>query len=101
MNKNRRTFLMTLAASGTALVAASAAAQAQLDEKDATAMALGYVSDSAKADAKKFPKHEGTQRCNGCALWQAKPTDAHGNCALFPGKQVDAKGWCSAWAKKA
>jgi hypothetical protein len=101
MIPNRRTFLMTLAASGTALAATTAAAQAQVDEKDPTAAALGYVSDSTRADAKKFPKHDNAQLCNGCTLWQAKPTDALGNCALFAGKQVNAKGWCSAWAKKA
>jgi hypothetical protein len=61
---------------------------------------LGYVADSPKADAKKFPKHDNAQLCSGCALWQSKPTDAQGNCALFAGKQVSAKGWCSAWSKK-
>jgi hypothetical protein len=101
MTHNRRAFLTTLAASGTALVATSAGAQAQVDEKDPTAAALGYVSDTTRGDAKKFPKHDNAQLCNGCALWQAKPTDALGNCALFAGKQVNAKGWCSAWAKKA
>ena len=84
-----------------AACAASAFAQARLDEKDPQAAALGYVADSAKADAKKFPKHDNAQLCSGCALWQSKPTDAQGNCALLPGKQVSAKGWCSAWAKKA
>ena len=101
MKKNRRTFLMTLAATGATLAAAPASAQTPVDEKDPTAVALGYVADTAKADAKKFPKHENAQQCNGCALWQSKPTDALGNCPLFAGKQVNAKGWCSAWAKKA
>ncbi len=64
-------------------------------------MALSYTADSAKVDVKKFPKHDNAQLCNGCALWQSKPTDAQGNCALFAGKQVNAKGWCSAWSRKA
>jgi High potential iron-sulfur protein len=101
MNTSRRTFLMTLAATGAALSATRSLAQARLDEKDPQAAALGYVADSTKVDAKKFPKHDNAQLCNGCALWQSKPADAQGNCALFAGKQVNAKGWCSAWAKKA
>jgi len=101
MNTCRRTFLMTLAATGAALSATRSLAQARLDEKDPQAVALSYVADSAKVDAKKFPKHDNAQLCNGCALWQSKAADAQGNCALFAGKQVSAKGWCSAWAKKA
>lgn len=75
--------------------------QAALEEKDPQAAALGYVTDTTKADARKYPKHDNTQVCNGCALWQSKPTDAVGNCALFAGKPVHAKGWCSAWSRKA
>jgi len=97
----RRVFLMTLAATGAALVTATQArAQAKVDEKDPQAAALGYVADSAKADAKKYPKHEAAQLCGNCALYQGKPGDAAGVCPLFAGKQVQAKGWCSAWAKK-
>ncbi|MDQ0036892.1 hypothetical protein J2W30_004667 [Variovorax boronicumulans] len=101
MNTSRRTFMITLAATGTALSATRSLAQARLDEKDPQAAALSYVADSAKVDAKKFPKHDNAQLCNGCALWQSKPADAQGNCPLFAGKQVSAKGWCSAWARKA
>jgi High potential iron-sulfur protein len=101
MTTTRRSFMMTVAATGAALTTQRALAQAKLDDKDPQAVALGYVSDSTKADAKKYPAHASTQVCSGCALWQSKPTDAFGNCALFAGKQVNAKGWCSAWAKKA
>ncbi len=96
----RRTFLMQVAAAGTALAASQAQAQAKLDEKDPQAVALGYVADSAKADTKKFPKHTKDQKCGNCALFQGKPTDAAGGCPLFGTKQVAATGWCSAWAKK-
>ena len=101
MSTTRRVFMMTVAATGAALATQSALAQAKLDEKDPQAVALGYVADSSKVDAKKYPKHAASQLCNNCALWQSKPTDALGNCPLFAGKQVEAKGWCSAWAKKA
>ena len=101
MTTNRRTFMLTVATTGALLTTTRARAQAKLDEKDPQAVALAYVADSSKADAKKYPKHAADQVCSGCALWQSKPTDAFGNCALFAGKQVNAKGWCSAWAKKA
>ena len=99
MNNNRRTFFMTLAA-GTSLLATSALAQAKLDEKDLQAVALGYVADGTKTDAKKYPKYAAGQICTNCALYQGKASDAWGACPLFAGKQVAGKGWCSAYAKK-
>jgi hypothetical protein len=100
MTTNRRTFLLTAVASSSAFGAAQALAQERLDEKNPQAAALGYRTDTTKVDAKAFPKHAASQQCNGCGLWQSKPTDAWGNCPLFAGKQVAAKGWCSAWVKK-
>jgi hypothetical protein len=96
----RRVFLMQVAACGTALAAANAQAQAKVDEKDPQAVALGYVADTTKADAKKFPKHTKDQKCSNCALYQGKAADAYGGCPLFGTKQVAGPGWCSAWAKK-
>jgi hypothetical protein len=92
---------MAVAASGAAVMSARALAQSQVDAKDPQALALGYVPDATKADAKKYPKYAAGQNCGSCALYQGKPGDAAGNCPLFAGKQVVAKGWCSAWAKKA
>jgi hypothetical protein len=100
MNKQRRVFLMTVAASGAAL-STVARAQTMVDQKDPQAAALGYVADATKADTKKFPKYAAGQVCSGCALFQGKASDATAPCALFAGKHVTAKGWCSAWAKKA
>ena len=96
----RRMFLMTLAATGTAL-ANSAQAQALVDEKDAQATALGYVADAKRVDVKKYPKFAAGQNCGSCALYQGKAADKAGGCPLFAGKQVAGSGWCSAWAKKA
>ena len=98
---NRRVFMMTLAAGSSVLAAGAARAQAKLDEKDAQAVALGYVADTTKADTKKFPKHTPDQKCSNCQLYQGKAGDATGGCPLFPGKGVAAPGWCSAWVKKA
>lgn len=99
MNKTRRTFLMTVAASG-AVLAPAARAQARLDEKDPQAMALGYVAVATKVDTKKYPKYAVGQACSNCALYQGKAADPWGGCPLFAGKQVAGKGWCSAWVKK-
>lgn len=98
---NRRVFILTLAAGSTALAATTARAQAKLDEKDPTAAALGYVADTAKADQKKYPKHEAAQKCSTCQLFQGKAGAADGPCPLFPGKVVAANGWCASWVKKA
>lgn len=101
MTPTRRTFLISIAGAGGSLAVANSWAQAKLSETDPQAAALGYVADTSKVDARKYPKHDNTQVCSGCALWQAKPTDAQGGCALFAGKQVSARGWCSAWSRKA
>ena len=102
---SRRLFLMQLAATGTAAMAATPVPAPgpglKVDEKDATAVALGYVADTTKADLKKYPKHANDQKCSGCALYQGKAGDAAGACPIFAGKQVTAGGWCSSWAKKA
>ncbi len=100
---NRREFIVNLSLGGTALMAGSAvmAQGAMVAEADAQAKALGYAADTTKVDAKKFPKHEATQNCTNCALYQGKAGAASGGCPLFAGKQVSAKGWCSAYAKKA
>ncbi|PXW99333.1 high potential iron-sulfur protein [Sphaerotilus hippei] len=97
---HRRVFLMTLAASGAAL-ATGAQAQALVDEKDAQAVALGYVAEARRVDARKYPKFAAGQNCTSCALYQGKAGDKAGGCPLFAGRQVAGAGWCSAWAKKA
>ncbi len=93
--------MLTLAAGTSALAASRAMAQAKLDEKDPTAAALGYVADTAKADKKKYAKHDVAQKCSNCQLFQGKAGATEGACPLFPGKSVAANGWCASWVKKA
>lgn len=102
-HSNRRVFVLQAVACGTALAAMGAAhAQAAMvNEKDAQAVSLGYVADTNKADAKKYPKHTAAQMCGNCQIYAGKPGDAAGPCAIFPGKAVSSKAWCSAYAKKA
>ena len=105
MKPQRRIFLKTGSIAIASLAFGSRAmAQpkpAPLDEKDATAQALGYRNDAAQADRKKFANWQAGQTCANCLQFQGKPNDPAGPCAIFPGKQVNAKGWCSAWGKKA
>jgi hypothetical protein len=98
---NRRVFIMSLVAGSSVLAASAARAQAVLSETDPQAVALGYKADTTKVDQKKFPKHEASQTCGNCQLYQGKPADATGGCPLFAGKLVAKNGWCSAWVKKA
>jgi hypothetical protein len=58
---------------------------------NATAKALKYVEDNAKAG----PPHKPGQDCSACMHYSGKPGDAYGPCAIFPGFDVNAKGWCS------
>lgn len=99
---NRRVFILQSVVGVSALASGVAMAAAPMvAETDANAKGLGYVSDSARADGKKYPKHTKEQKCGNCALFQGKAGDASGGCPLFAGKQVSSSGWCSAYAKKA
>ena len=103
-NTTRRVFFIQVASGATALAATQVMAQAaapMADEKDPAAAGLGYAADSAKVDAKKYPKHTKDQLCSNCQLYTGKPKEVAGPCPLFAGKQVTAKGWCTAWVKKA
>ena len=94
--------MMVVAAGGAAFTASQVSAQAAaVSPTDPQAVALGYNPDNTKVDKAKFPKHEASQMCGGCQLYQGKATDPTGPCQLFAGKLVSSKGWCSAWVKKA
>ena len=100
---NRRIFMFRVLGFGSALTATLVHGQPagpKLEESDPQALALGYKQDTTKVDGKKFAKHEASQSCATCQLFQGKATDAAGACTLFAGKQVAANGWCSAWVKK-
>jgi High potential iron-sulfur protein len=81
--------------------AAPAATGPMVDEKDATAVALGYVSSAAKADKAKYKQYAEGQKCSNCTLYQGAAPSEAGGCPLYPGKQVSAQGWCSSYVKKA
>jgi hypothetical protein len=80
---------------------ASTGSLPMLDEKEASALALGYVEDAARADKVKFPNFVAGSGCSNCGNYLGQSGDPAGGCKIFPGKQVTAKGWCTAWSKKA
>ncbi len=103
-SRPRRQFLIatgsTALAAGVTSLGANAQTPAVVDPKDPQAVALGYVPDAKKVDAKKWPKYAAGQLCSNCNLYQGKPTDKLGGCPIFAGKQVAGPGWCNAWLKK-
>lgn len=103
MRSTRRVFMMKVAAGSALLAAATAQAQGAplVNEKDAQAVALGYLADTTQVDGKKYPKHVAAQKCGNCQLYTGKASDASGPCGIFPGKAVTSSGWCSAYVKKA
>ena len=99
---SRRQFITNISLISAAAYAGNAAAQpALVAETDPQAVALGYKADTTKVDKAKYPKHDVSQKCNNCSLYQGKVTDPQAPCALFAGKAVAGPGWCSAWVKKA
>ncbi len=99
INSRRKFLLVSAAGAATLSLNKFANAQAMVGETEPQAVALHYKADTAKVDQAKYPKHAATQRCDNCALYQAKGAAA-GGCSLFAGKQVAASGWCSAYVKK-
>lgn len=98
----RRTFAGR-AVTGTcviAIVPAAAWAAVHAEESDETSVALGYKHDTKNVDKKKYPKHDVSQRCVNCAMWQGAAADPWAGCAMFGRKHIAAQGWCLAWAKK-
>lgn len=72
-----------------------------VDESDAQAQALGYVTDAKRADTAKYKSYVAGSQCSNCALYMGQPSDPAAGCPLYPGKQVAAQAWCQSWVKKA
>jgi len=71
---SRRQFIRGISYTGVAMLVggqARAADAPMVDEKDATAVQLGYVVDASKANKTKYPTYQAGQDCAGCQLYQA------------------------------
>ena len=71
-----------------------------LDPNDATAKALGFVTEASKVDVAAHPTYKAGQRCSTCLQYQGKPADATAGCTIFPGRSVPAAGWCQVWVQR-
>lgn len=80
--------------------ATGASVTVALEETDPLAKTLGYVGDSTRADAARFPTKGAGSHCATCAVYQGAAGSAQAACPIFGGKTVSANGWCSAWVKK-
>lgn len=107
VNNNRRRFLgsMAVALASVPLVstinsARALAAEPHLSESDATASALHYHQNAAKAprtDKANTPAKD--QFCHNC-MFVKSTTGEWRPCQIFPGKLVNANGWCGSWTLK-
>lgn len=79
---------------------AAAAELPQLSEEDATAKSLGYIHDTSMVDGSQYPRHQASQQCSNCALYQGGADDEWAACSIFPGKAVKNTGWCNVYAPK-
>ena len=100
---NRRVFLISpVAVAAIALhTKAARAALKNVEETEPKATAIGYRHDSTKVDRARYPKHEGTQKCQNCLAWAPdKSADEWGECDLMSDRMVNRNGWCSSYKKR-
>jgi hypothetical protein len=100
---SRRSLLKNLAAAAAAVsifrsAKSGAADLPHLDVKDPKAVAVGYVEDASRVDAKKYPAYVKGSSCDNCLLLQGSSGASYRPCTLFAGKLVSAAGWCSGWS---
>ncbi len=97
----RRQFLGLCGAAALAAIPVRVIAQAapaKLDLKDPTAVALGYIENVAKIDAKKEAAFKPGSNCGNCTLYvKAKEAGGYAPCGAVGGKLVAKAGWCRAW----
>jgi hypothetical protein len=94
---NRRIFVLHVIAgglaAGTGLVSA-AEADERVTEADPYAKSMGFRLDTNQVDQAKYPRHDATQQCNKCQLYDGKPGEALGPCSFYGGRLVSVNGWC-------
>jgi High potential iron-sulfur protein len=97
---SRRRLVIALGAAAAALPLARSygADAAKVDVHDPQAVALGYIENATRVDAKKYPQFVPGSNCENCLQLQGKPGNNFRPCALFSGKLVAVAGWCTGWA---
>jgi hypothetical protein len=94
---NRRNFIFKVVAGTAALAAAQttvAKAKGHLTEDDPYAKSMGFVTDTNRANGKRYKKHSPDQSCSSCQLYKGEPGSAEGPCSFFGKRIVPSTGWC-------
>jgi hypothetical protein len=68
-----------------------------LTDANPAAASLSYTENADSVDARKFPKHQASQRCATCKYFQTGTGSVYAPCRLYPGNAVNANGWCAGY----
>jgi len=98
-SRHRRTFFLQVIATGSVLTtgartAAAADALERVTEADPYARSMGFRLDTTQVDQAKYPRHDVSQQCNKCQLYDGKPGEPLGPCSFYGGRLVSTNGWC-------
>jgi High potential iron-sulfur protein len=94
---NRRVFMMRVVAGGAVLAGTSsihAQAPEKLAETDPYAKSMGFRLDTTKVDKARYPRHDDSQKCSKCQLWDGKPGAEFAACSFFGDRHTPSNGWC-------
>lgn len=98
-SNKRRNFVLQVIAGSSALAAGAlrAAGEPELEhvtEADPYARSMGFRLDTTKVDQARYPRHDVSQTCAKCQLFDGKPGELHGPCSFYGGRLVSVNGWC-------
>ena len=97
-HRSRRTFILEVVATSSALALNRAFAAEESTEKvteaDPYAKSMGFKIGTNQVDQAKYPRHDATQHCAVCQLYSGKQGDALGPCSFYGGRLVAPTGWC-------
>ncbi|MGD1983306.1 MAG: high-potential iron-sulfur protein [Chromatiaceae bacterium] len=65
-----------------------------LTEDDPYAKSMGFVTDTTRANSKRYKKHSVDQSCSNCQLYKGEAESAEGPCSFFGHRIVPSTGWC-------
>lgn len=95
---NRRDFIgrVVVGAIGIATVPVVSAEEKKphLTEDDPYAKSMGFVTDTTRANSKRYKKHSVDQSCSNCQLYKGEPGSEEGPCSFFGKRIVPSTGWC-------
>ena len=70
-----------------------------LTDTNPAAASLSYTENADTVDARKYPKHQASQRCANCRYFQTGTGTLYAPCRLYPGNAVSANGWCAGYVQ--